>query len=55
MEVYKDKRKKEIYAEMGIKKIDRNFLIKYVIEENNFEDLKQLIIKHYPNEYNADL
>ena len=55
MEVYKDKRKKEIYAEMGIKKIDRNFLIKYVIEENNFEDLKQLIIKHYPNEYTADL
>ena len=55
MEVYKDKRKKEIYAEMGIKKIDRNFLIKYVIEENNFEDLKQLIIKHYLNEYTADL
>ena len=55
MEVYKDKRKKEIYDEMGIKKIGRNSLIKYVIEENNFEDLKQLIIKYYPNEYTAEL
>lgn len=59
IEDYKNLRKKEIYADDSLlridRKIDRNFLIKNVIENNNFDTLKNFIGRYYTDRLTPDI
>ena len=57
MEDYKIKRKTEIYAQnvLQIKmKVDKNYLIKYVIEDCSLDDLIDLFKRTYPEKLDAN-
>ena len=56
IEDYKTGRKKELYGLLDIdRKIDRNFLIKNVIENNNLMTLTNLIDKFYPDRLTPEI